>query len=241
MANQVEASVSKGWFPETRWSLVLAAQSDGVAAAHALESLCQMYWKPVFTYARARGFSPEDAEDLTQDFFGRLLERDLLATSGPDKGRLRTYLAVLLRNHLENAREHAVAAKRGGAAIRIVQDVSESEALLIASPELPPDRLFDRHWAITLLGQVLDALRNECRESGKLELFEALKPALSGELPAGRYVEIAAPLQLSEGALRVALHRLRNRYRDLLLTAVAQTVGDDSAVESELRALLETV
>ena len=219
---------------------MLAAQDGGSeTAARALEALCRIYWKPVFTCIRAQGFAPPDAEDLAQEFFARLLERDLLRGAGREKGKLRTFLAVVLRNFLVNARESAAARKRGGGLVRVEGDTAESEALLLASGDAPPDKLFDRHWALTLLGRVLERLGEEYRRAGKGDVFEALKPALTAEAVGGATSASAARLGLSEGAVRVALHRLRQRYRDLLVAEVAQTVGDDVPVEEELRALLE--
>ena len=230
-----------GWFPATRWSLVLAAQDGGEDAARAMESLCRLYWKPVYTFVRANGFSQPDAEDLAQDFFARLLQRDLLRGTAPEKGKLRTFLAVTLRHFLINAREHAAAQKRGGRMERVETDVAESEALLLASPDAAPDKLFDRHWALTLLGRVMERLGMEYRRAGKGDIFDALKSTLMAEGPVEKSQDIAARLGLSDGAVRVAAHRLRQRYRDLLVEETAQTIGDEVPVEEELRALLEMV
>jgi RNA polymerase sigma factor (sigma-70 family) len=235
------AASADGWFPQTRWSLVLAANNGGEEAARALEALCRMYWKPVFTYIRAQGFAPHDAEDLAQEFFARLLERDLLRDTAREKGKLRTFLAVVLRNFLINAREGASARKRGGGLQRVEGDTAESEALLLESGEASPDKLFDRHWALTLLGRVLDRLGEEYRRAGKGDVFEGLKSTLTADAPPGTSHEFGARLDMSDGAVRVAMHRLRQRYRDLLVAEVAQTVGDDVPVEEELRALLEMV
>jgi RNA polymerase sigma-70 factor (ECF subfamily) len=230
-----------GWFPATRWSLVLAAQDGGEAAAKAMESLCRLYWKPVYTFIRAHGSPPEDAEDLAQEYFARLLHRDLLQGTAPGKGKLRTFLAVTLRNFLSNARVRRSAKKRGGGLQRVEADVAASEALLLASPDAGPDKLFDRHWALTLLGRVMDRLGAEYRQAGRGDVFVALKGSLTLEGPAADSRTIAAQLGLSDGAVRVAAYRMRQRYRDLLVEETAQTLGDDVAVEDELRALLEIV
>lgn len=234
-----ETRPSFGWFPETRWSVVLAASGDGETAARALEALCRMYWKPVFTYIRAQGFATPDAEDLAQEFFARLLERDLLRDTAREKGRLRTFLAVVLKNFLINSRETSVAKKRGGGLIRLEGDTAESEALLLESKEAPPDKLFDRHWALTVLGRVLDRLGEEYSRAGKEDVFEGLKATLTSDAAPVKSRELATRLNLSDGAVRVAIHRLRQRYRDLLVAEIAQTVGDDVPVEEELRVLLE--
>ena len=219
----------------------MAATDGGETSARALEALCRMYWKPVFTYIRAQGFAPHDAEDLAQEFFARLLERDLLRDTDRAKGKLRTFLAVVLRNFLLNAREASMARKRGGGLIRMDGDTAESESLLLASGEAPPDRLVDRHWALTLLDRVLDRLGEEYRRAGKGDVFVALKPALTADEASNTSCEVARRLNMSDGAVRVAMHRLRQRYRDLLVAEVAQTVSDDVSVEEELRALLEMV
>ncbi len=234
-------SRADGWFPQTRWSLVLTANDGGEGAARALEALCRMYWKPVFTYIRAQGFAPHDAEDLAQEFFARLLERDLLRETGREKGKLRTFLAIVLRNFLINARAGATAQKRGGGLQRVEGDIAETEALLLESSEASPDKLFDRHWALTLLSRVLGRLGEEYRRAGKRDVFDALKSTLTADAPLATSNELGTHLNMSEGAVRVAMHRLRQRYRDLLVAEVAQTVGDDVAVEEELRALLEMV
>ena len=241
MSKVIATSGTEGWFPATRWSLVLAAKDGGEPAARALESLCRLYWKPVYTFIRANGFAQPDAEDLAQDFFARMLQRDLLHGTAPEKGKLRTFLAVTLRNFLSNAREYAAAAKRGGRLERVDADVSESEALLLASPDAAPDRMFDRHWALTLLGRVLRRLGAEYQRAGKGDIFAALKIALTDEGKEETSRAMAERLGMSEGAVRVAAHRLRQRYRDLLVEETAQTIGDEVPVEEELRALLEMV
>lgn len=230
-----------GWFPATRWSLVLAAQDESGDAGAALESLCRLYWKPVYTFVRAHGFAPPDAEDLAQDFFARLLHHNLLRGTAPEKGKLRTFLSVMLRNFLINARVRDAAQKRGGRMEKVEMDVVESEALLHSTPNAAPDKLFDRHWALTLLGRVLARLGAEYRRAGKGDIFDALKNALLAEGPVEKSQDIAARLGLSDGAVRVAAHRLRQRYRDLLVEETAQTIGSEGSVEEELRALLEMV
>ncbi len=230
-----------GRFPATRWSLVLAAGGDGEASARALEAWCAIYRRPVLLFIRAQGFGEADAEDLTQEFFLRLVDRDLLRRADPGRGRLRTFLAASLRNFLANARERAEARKRGGGWQRVEAPLTEAEAELPPGPGLAPDRSFDRQWALFLLQRVLARLGEEYARSGRGDVFEALQPGLSVEAAPRSMAVLARDLDLSEGAVRVAAFRLRRRYRELLVAEVAQTVGEDVPAEDELRALLDTV
>lgn len=236
--SQSPHSPGPGWFPTTRWSVVQATQQDEAAAAAALETLCRAWWKPVFTFIRASGFSQEDAQDHTQEFLAHITGPQILASVCREKGKLRTFLLVSLRHFLSNARERAGAQKRGGGWQRLDGDTAESELLLLASPDESPDRLFDRHWAHTLLQRVFDRLAAEYGKSGRSDVFHALRPALAGATgPDGA----AESLGMSDGAVRVALHRLRRRYHDLLLEEVMHTLGEESPAEEELRALLAKV
>jgi len=203
-----------------------------------------MYWKPVYQFIRAYGPGAEDAEDLTQEFFAKILRRDLLRISDPGKGRLRSLLSAALRNFLVNAREHTEARKRGGGWRKVEPMVDDGEAHLPASVEPSPDRWFDRQWALGLLDRVLMRLGSEYERSGRADVFAALKASIStGRTDSDGFstAEVARKLDLSPGAVRVATHRLRQRYRDLLLAELAQTVGEDVSVEEELRTLLQSV
>lgn len=228
-----------GRFPATRWSLVLAAGGSGEVAEQALESLCRLYWSPIRDFIRAQGFSDADAEDLAQEFFARCLRLELLRRAEPTRGRLRAFLASAVRNFLANAREQAGARKRGGGWQRLDRPVDECETELPPTHDPSPDRLFDRHWALHLLHRVLERLRAEYHRSERGDVFDALEPWISPDTAPPPASELARRLALSEGAVRVAVHRLRQRYRDLLIDEVTQTLGDDLCPEDELRVLLD--
>jgi RNA polymerase sigma factor (sigma-70 family) len=225
-------------FPTTRWTVVLHAGGDEPAQARAaLAQLCQAYWYPLYSFVRHRGHSPHDAQDLTQAFFARLLEKRGLGSVDPEQGRFRTFLLASLKNFLANDRDRSHARKRGGGQtiVSLEQGVGESRYQLEPRHDLTPERHFERQWAVTLLNQVLATLRDEYHAEGKGDLFEELKAVLTGE--AGAYADIATRLRRSEGAIKVAVHRLRHRYRELIRARIAETV-DDGDVEGELRHLM---
>jgi RNA polymerase sigma factor (sigma-70 family) len=230
-------------FATTHWTVVLAAgrqhteQSD-----RALATLCQTYWHPLYTYVRRRGCSPHDAEDLTQEFFARILARNDVATVSPERGKFRAYLLAAINHFLADEWDRARAQKRGGGRV-IHLDSAVAEALYAqgGGDGLEPERLFDQRWAITLLEEVYRQLRREYERDGKAALFEALRFALMGERSAVPYAELAGQLKLSEGAVKVAVHRLRQRYRQMLRDLVAGTVSSPDEVEEEMRYLLRAV
>jgi len=225
-------------FPTTLWTVVLHAGHDKPAQARAaLELLCESYWYPLYSFIRRRGYSPHDAQDLTQAFFAHLLEKRGLERVNPENGRFRTFLLASLKNFLANDWDRANALKRGGGQkiVSIPQESAESRYQLEPSHDLTPERLFERQWALTLLDQVLAALRDEYHREGKGTLFEELKVALTGQ--AGGYADLAARLGQSEGAIKVAVHRMRSRYRELTRTRIAETVGEND-IEDEIRHLL---
>ena len=226
-------------FPTTLWTVVLHAGRDEPAEARAaLEQLCQRYWYPLYSFIRRRGYSPHDAQDLAQAFFVHLLEKHGLGRVDPEQGRFRTFLLASLKNFLANDWDKAQARKRGGgqSIVSLEQGSSaESRYQLEPSHDLTPERHFERQWALTLLDQVLAALGDEYHADGKGDLFQELKAALAGRADA--YAEIAARLGRSEGAIKVAVHRLRHRYRELIRARIAETVGEGD-VEDELRHLL---
>lgn len=227
-------------FTTTQWTVVLAAGQAGTpGAAEALARLCEAYWYPLYAHCRRLGHCPEDAQDLTQEFFRRLIEQEWLADVAREKGRFRSFLLAALRHFLANERERGRAKKRGGDAIITHLDTASAETRFLREPADPAsaDRLFDRQWALTLLDRVLDRLRVEQQRAGKLGQFDALKPALLGDKAAGGYTELGATLGLSEGAVKVAVHRLRQRYRELLREEVATTVATTADVEDELQSL----
>lgn len=225
-------------FPTTLWTLVLhAARNDPAQAHSALAQLCQSYWYPLYSFVRRRGHSPHDAQDLTQAFFAQLLEKRGLGHVDPEQGRFRSFLLAALKNFLANDWDRSNALKRGGGRtiVSLEQERAESRYQLEPSHDLTPDRHFERQWAMTLLDQALAALRAEYHAEGKGDLFEELKTVLTGQ--PGAYTDMAARLGRSDGAIKVAVHRLRRRYRELMRARIAETVGA-SDVEDELRHLL---
>lgn len=230
------------YFATTHWTVVQAAGREGTPeAGRALEELCRIYWYPLYVYVRRQGRSKEDAEDLTQGFFARFLERNYLEGVNSDKGRFRAFLLASLKHFLANERDRACRHKRGGGVAALSLDWQDAEARYLIEPadNLSPDKLYDRAWAIMLLERVISSLQRESVEEGKSGLFEALKPFLMAGKSTSSCAEAAARLGLTEGAVRVAVHRLRGRYRKLLRQEIAHTLSDPAQVEEELRALFE--
>ncbi len=225
-------------FASTRWSLVVAARGSSPPARDALAELCRLYWYPLYAYVRRKGHNHVEAEDLTQEFFTRLLERDDLAAVDPGRGRFRSFLLAACNHFLSNQRDHDRAQKRGGGRQPLPLDFTDAERRYVAEPghDQTPERLFERRWALTVLDRVLQRLQQDYEEAGKGRFFERLKGQLAGET-AGSYAEVAAELGLTAGAVKVATHRLRQRYRDLLRDEIAQTLADPAAVDDEIRAL----
>jgi RNA polymerase sigma-70 factor (ECF subfamily) len=240
-----ESASPPGWgeareFTTTHWSVVVTAGSgSSPGARQALETLCRTYWYPLYASVRRRGHSPEDAQDLTQGFFARLLEKQTLTLADRERGRFRTFLLTALKNFVHTEWEKARAEKRGGAHILLSLEEQVAEGRYLAEPVegITPDRLFEKRWAATLLELVMARLRDECRADGKGPLFDALAPHLWGEREGASYKEIAARLGMTESAVGVTVHRLRGRYRVLLRAEVAQTVATPSEVDDELRHL----
>ena len=227
----------------THWSVVLTAgRTDTPRAAAALETLCQTYWQPLYAYVRRRGYSPEDAQDLTQEFLARLLEHNRVAGVSPDKGRFRSFLLASMNHFLADEWDKARAQKRGGGKV-ISLDLQTAETRLGEQPveNLTPEKLFERRWALTLLEQVYASVQSEYLAQGKGAVFEALRGTLAGTAATAPYAELARQLGLSEGAIKVAAHRLRHRYRELLRETIADTVSSPEEVEDELRFLLLAV
>ena len=227
-------------FATTRWTVVANAGSENAPqAAQALEELCGAYWYPLYTYIRRRGHSREDAEDLAQSFFARLLEKNFLEGVSSGKGKFRAFLLAALKHFLANEWDRANRQKRGGGLAPISLDWQDAETRYQIEPAdlLSPDKLYDRAWAVTLLERVINRLREESAASGKAELFEQLKPFLMAGKGAIPYGKAAAALGLTEGAARVAAHRLRQSYRRLLRAEISQTLSDPAQVEEEMRAL----
>lgn len=230
-------------FVTTQWSVVLTAgRSDTTRAQDALARLCQTYWHPLYAYIRRRGRSPEDAEDLTQGFFAHLLEHKAVATVSPDKGRFRSFLLASLNHFLSDEWDKARAQRRGAGKV-ISLDTESAETWLRQQPAetLTPERAFELRWAITLLEQVYRKLEAEHRQQGKAELFDTLRTTLAGPGNSAPYAELGLRLGLNEGAVKVAVHRLRQRYRAILRDSIAETVASDAEVEEELRYLMRVL
>jgi len=224
-------------FQTTQWSVILRA---GQGAEEALLRLCRNYWTPLYAYTRRRGHSPHEAEDLTQSFFAHVLEHRSFETVAPAKGRFRSFLLVSLKHFLDNEFHKERALKRGGHHFIVSWDDLPPGARDAFEPSLnlPPEKVFDREWAVTLVGRVMKQLQKECETARKGELFERLKGSLTGDPSVESYEQIAAALKMSEGAVKVSAHRLRRRFGELLREQVQRTVGDPSQVDEELREIL---
>jgi RNA polymerase sigma factor (sigma-70 family) len=227
-------------FATTHWTVVLAAgrrhtpQSDG-----ALEKLCRTYWFPLYAYVRRRGHNKQDAEDLAQEFFARFLEKNYLSGLSADRGRFRAFLLASLKHFLANEWDKSQAQKRGGGITPLSLDwqTADTKFQVAATNEPSPDKAFDREWALALLAKVIERLQKECAVDGKAKLFEQLKSFLMAGKSETAQNEVAQALGMEEGAVRVAIHRLRKRYRALLRDEIAQTLVDESQVDEEMRAL----
>lgn len=224
-------------FMTTRWTIVLAAgrTNDTTGVRAALEELCQSYWYPLYAYVRRRGYSSHDAEDRVQGFFARLIRLKSLAELNRGEGRFRAFLLASLKHYLADEWDKASAAKRD---VRqtVSWDALEAEERYAAEPSdrLTPERLYERQWALTLLERVIHRLRTEYGASGKSELFQVLQIAVTHGAGAIPYPALAEQMKQSEGALRVAVHRLRQRYRQILREEIAHTVENAEAIETEL-------
>lgn len=225
-------------FVTTRWSVVLAAQDkSSPASAEALEAICRAYWSPLYALVRRQGHAPHDAQDLTQEFFARLLHKDYLQAADREKGRLRTFLHVALKRFLANEWDRVRAQKRGGGAAPVSFDtaMAEERYLQHGTEALSAERIYERQWAMTLLEQALARLRAEYQAVRKEAEFDQLKGTLTAERGAIPYAELAAQLRTTEGATRVAVHRVRKRFRDLFRATIADTVDDPAEVDDEVR------
>jgi RNA polymerase sigma factor (sigma-70 family) len=227
-------------FDTTRWSVVLAAgSSDSAAAREALATLCEVYWYPLYAYVRRWGINADDAQDLTQGFLASLLERRDFEGLSRERGRFRAFLLAALRHFLANDAARRRAVKHGGGAVfvPIGFDAAEQKYSVEPSSAETPETLFERRWALTVLERALAALRRESREAGREREFEALKDSMLGRAPARGYASLAADLGMSEGAVRVAVHRLRRRFQAQLKQDIRETVSDPALVEDEIRFL----
>jgi RNA polymerase sigma-70 factor (ECF subfamily) len=243
-AGNLGVHAPKAAFVTTHWSVVLAAtQAGSPEAESALGKLCATYWFPLYAFVRRRGYSPEEAEDLTQGFFTQLLERQRLSRVEREGGRFRSFLLTCLKNFLSSEWNRAQAQKRGGGAsfISLDRDKAEDEYRLQLGAPDTPETLFERQWALTLLDRVLDQLRTEWTYSHRAGAFELLQPWIVGECSEGGYAELGARLQCSVGAARVAVHRLRQRYRQVLQESISETVSSPEEISDELSYLMSVV
>ncbi len=232
------------FFVTTHWSVVLAAgRSDSQRADAALASLCETYWYPLYAYVRRRGYEPQDAQDLTQEFFARLLQHHWLSQADPERGRFRTFLLTALSHFLANEWDKARAQKRGGAVHLVPLQLDTAETRYGREPADPvtPEQCYERRWALALLDQVLKRLGDECAAQGKTGEFQTLKPCLVGDRHAQPYAALATRLAMTEGAVKVAVHRLRRRYRELLREEIAHTVATPADVDEEMHHLFSVL
>ncbi len=232
------------WFQTTHWSLVLAAGHDSTRDSQdALARLCQVYWYPLYTYVRRRVGNVHDAQDLTQAFFARFLEKEYLGDVDPKRGKFRSLLLASMKHFLSNERVRSRAQKRGGGrpVLSLNFEDAESRYRLEPADTMTPERLFERRWALTLLGQVVKRLEREFTDAGKRDLFAGLKPFLTFAPDGPSQREVAAELGMSEGAVKAAAHRLRQRYRNVLREEISQTVDSPDDVAEELNELFDAV
>ena len=225
-------------FCSTHWSIVLAARGDSAPAQAALAQLCQSYWYPLYAFVRRQGVAPHDAQDLTQEFFARLIAKEWLDAVRRERGRFRSWLLAAMKHFLANEWDKSRARKRGGGVQFVSIDDATAETRYAQEPAdlATADRLYDRRWALTLLDRVLARLRKEMADAGKVVQFDALKFCLTGDKTA--YAEVAVTLGMSEGAVKVAVHRLRERYRDFIRAEITETVATPAEVDDEMRHLL---
>ena len=225
-------------FCTTRWSMVRGALGDGKQARRALEELCKAYWYPLYAFVRRQGHQAHDAQDLTQEFFARLISKDWLEGLEPERGKFRSWLLASIKHFLCNEWDRDHAAKRGGGQVLLSIDEATAESRYLREPVAVDNAelLYDRRWALTLLERVMARLREEFSRAGKSELFVAIKGTLTGDAPS--YAEIASQLDTTEGAVKAAVHRLRERYRAAIREEIAETVDGAAEIEEELRHLL---
>ena len=231
-------------FDSTRWSLVLAAQDHASPQSEeALAALCDSYWFPLYAFIRRQGFSADEAQDLTQGFFSLFLEKDYLKSVMREKGRFRSFLLAACKHYIANQRDHARAMKRGGGQVLLSIDMEAAEGRYSLEPSnaLTPQKIYERQWALTTLSRVLERLKDQFVRDGREHVFERLKGSLSGETDSGSYREIAAGLGAAEGAVKVAIHRLRRRYRALLRAEIGATVEDAERIDDEILFLMSAL
>jgi RNA polymerase sigma factor (sigma-70 family) len=227
-------------FATTRWSQVIAAgRAQSAASRDALSGLCEAYWYPLYAYVRRWGYGPDEAQDLTQEFFARLLEKHYLRDADPMRGRFRSFLLASLKHFLSNERDKAAAVKRGGRATIVALEVETAEGMYQLEPPDAdtPEKVFERRWALMLLERTLARLRDEFAAGGRQQFFARLEGYLTGERETVPYAQLAEELGMSEGAIKVAVHRLRKRFGALLRDEIGDTVSEPAQVDDEVREL----
>ncbi len=231
------------WFHTTHWSVVLAARAPSPEADHSLQILCRAYWPPLYTFIRRRGHAEHDAQDLTQEFIAQLLAKDFLANVSPHKGRFRSFLLASLKNFLASEHQRVTAAKRGGGVPLIPLDADPEENFLGAEPatHTTPETVFERRWAITLMERAFAKLREELTAAGKAAQFHRLKGYLEADAGRGDYTVAARDLKMSSVAVGVAVHRLRQRFGELIRREIADTVASPEEIDDEMRHLLAVI
>lgn len=242
--NQIGTQAGGGRFATTHWSMVLAAgRSSADQHGPALSRLCEIYWFPLYAYLRRHGYDSHQAADSTQAFFARLLEKDYLKKVKPEGGKFRSFLLKALKHFIANERAHDAAQKRGGGRAVLSLDLGSAEDQYSLDPadDLSPERLFERSWALTVLQQTMDRLEAEMASKGKQKLFGHLKAYLAAMASTVPYRDIAAEVDMNEGAVRVAVHRLRRRCRDLLRDEIAQTVSSEAEIDEEIQGLFNAL
>ena len=238
MSREAPSSEAPRLFPNTRWSVVLATRQPTPESAAALETICQAYWYPLYAYVRRCGKSPPDAQDLTQEFFCRLLEKRWLDAADREKGKLRSFLVVALKKFMSNEWDRVSAQRRGGGRAHAQIDTAFAESRFAAdSHALAPDETFDRQWALTLISLTTSRLRAEFAAAGKPADYDALKNCLLADRGASDYAAVAKQLGVNEGAARVAVPRLRKRFREIYREEIAQTLAEGADLDAELRHL----
>ena len=244
-ANRINSTpFGSGKFATTHWSMVLAA-GDTSAFQHeqALSSLCQTYWFPVYAFLRQCGHDAHQAEDHTQGFITYLLEKHVLRRADPECGRFRSFLLGTLKHYLTDERDRAKAQKHGGGRQILSLDFADAETKYVIEPadNLSPEKLFDRYWALTVLNQTIRKLKMETENAGKKNIFSALKIYIASEGDSVPYRDMAKEQNMTEGAIKVAVHRLRKRYRELLREEIAHTVGSEEQIDAEIQDLFVAV
>jgi RNA polymerase sigma factor (sigma-70 family) len=231
-------------FATTHWSVVVTAgRGSSLESRAALASLCEDYWYPLYAYVRRRGYQPAEAQDLTQGFLAQVIEQETIQAADQTRGRFRSFLLGSLNHYLAHQWRHDQTQKRGGLCHTLSLDLEDGERRYHLEPADPqtPEKIFERRWAMTLLDKAVESLRREYEQSGKLQIFDTLKIYLGGQDSSVPYREIAAQLGSTEGAVKVAVHRLRQRCRECLRREIAQTVASDQDIDEELRHLFQAV